>query len=212
MQSVSNLQNLNFDSAQVLYDDHFLAKHEQDLLYSYFSQLFQRQQNRKVTNPYNNKSHYLARKTMVFIEPKTVNTEIIPKIWGDDVTVREFTTDLLRLKEKIEQATNFHFNICLANYYDTGNNTIGYHSDNEEKGSTSCIASVSIGAERVFSFRTKSSGKIYKDMRLRSGSLLIMGDGCQENYEHSLLKYPECKKPRLNLTFRLFDPERYSNH
>lgn len=204
------MQDLKFDNANVMYDERFLAGFESEKLFSYFSRIFMKEKQHVVTN--NMKSYRLNRKTMVFIDPLTVNKDVIPKIWGDNVTVKEFPPDLISIKEKIEHVTNFKFNICLANYYDTGKNTIGYHSDNEEKGSTSCIASISVGAERMFSFREKKTHKIYKEMRLKNGSLFIMGDGCQENYEHSILHDDECDKPRLNLTFRLFDPDRYSKH
>lgn len=40
---------------------------------------------------------------------------------------------------------------------------------------------------------------------LPNGSLLLMGDGCQERYEHSLPLDPGCTAPRINLTFRPFD-------
>lgn len=133
-------------------------------------------------------------------------TSTLYKIWGNDVTIKYFSEDLKNIKKLLPK-----FNICLVNYYEHGKKAIGWHSDNEEKGSTSCIASISLGAERQFSFRKTGTKEIYKSILLHHGSLLVMGEGCQENYQHSLM-VSKCKTPRLNLTFRLFDCDRYINY
>ncbi len=117
---------------------------------------------------------------------------------------------MLALKEKIEGLTGKKYNICLANYYSTGRRAIGFHSDNEEYGSTSNIASISLGGQRKFVFRKKENKEEKVGLVLKNGSLLIMGEGCQEKYEHSLPADKNCKTPRINLTFRLFSADRYS--
>ena len=203
------MQDLKFENAQVLYQEKFLAGFETEKTFDTFWRFFKKEENKIVLDNSGNKAYRLNRKTMVFIDPKTVDQSVIPKIWGDKVKILEFTPELLNIKERIEKLSNFKFNICLVNYYHTGKNTIGYHSDNEEKGSTSCIASISIGTPRTFAFRKKSDKSEYYKMKLNNGSLLIMGQGCQENYEHSILADEECKDSRINFTFRLFDSERY---
>jgi hypothetical protein len=152
---------------------------------------------------------YLNRKTMVFIDP-ACDITLIPSIWGKNQDeVLPFTPELNQLKTLIEQQTDFKFNICLANYYDNGKRSIGFHADNEEKGSTSCIASVSLGASRTFLFRTTGEKEPCLSLTMNGYSLLIMGQGCQENYQHSVPIDKTCKSSRLNLTFRLFDSMRY---
>jgi alkylated DNA repair dioxygenase AlkB len=146
---------------------------------------------------------------MVFIDPECDIT-LIPSIWGKNQDeVLPFTPELNQLKTLIEQQTDFKFNICLANYYDNGKRSIGFHADNEEKGSTSCIASVSLGASRTFLFRTTGEKEPCLSLTMNGYSLLIMGQGCQENYQHSVPIDKTCKSSRLNLTFRLFDSMRY---
>lgn len=76
----------------------------------------------------------------------------------------------------------------MANYYSTGRNNIGWHSDNEEKGDIECIASFSFGARREFAFRNKGEKEQLLSLELGLGSLLVMNEGCQENYEHCLLQ------------------------
>ena len=113
------------------------------------------------------------------------------------------------IKEKIEKLTGAKYNICLANYYENGFNTIGYHSDREEFGSVSNIASISLGVERIFRFREKKDRSYEIDFHLENGCLIVMGDNCQELYEHCIVKDELIKKGRINLTFRLFDVKRY---
>ena len=205
------MQDLAFEKATVTYDPAFLPKDRADQIFTDLSTLFESEQRKTVTDDDDNVLYKLNRKTLVFVD-KDVPRDIIPKIWGSSVGLVEFSPVLLEIKAQIESMFSFKFNICLANYYNSGKNAIGYHSDNEEKGSISCIASISLGAERMFSFRRADDKTVYKEFVLRNGSLLMMGPGCQENYEHSLPGDKSCKQPRLNLTFRLFDSSRYINY
>lgn len=152
----------------------------------------------------------LNRATCVFGDDGVVP----PDIWGEDVVVNRWTPELLDIKNRIETLTGKRYNICLCNYYKTGKHSIGFHSDNEERGSTSSIASISLGTERPFIFKRISCvGDDTNNPRytqiLENGSLLIMGEGTQENYQHSVPADKSITTPRINLTFRLFDAERY---
>lgn len=164
-------------------------------------------------------AYKLSRKTLVLVDAEQLDAFklVVPAIWGKGVTVAPFSPDMQQLRLEVEAITGKAFNICLANYYNTGSSTIAFHSDTEERGSTSCIASVSLGAERVFQIRAipaspeaAKEATILASLGLEHGSLLVMGRGCQENYQHSLPRDKDCHSPRLNLTFRLFDVERYS--
>ena len=201
--------DLNLEHANVTYEPNFLPEKESQLIFTLISELFE-QEERKLINT-DNSSYRLNRKTMVFVD-SNIDKSIIPKIWGNNVTIVEFPPELQTIKQKLETTVRFTFNICLANYYNSGKNAIGWHADNEEKGSTSCIASISLGQEREFLFKKKGTNETYKSLLLHDGSLLVMGNGCQENYQHSLPVDKSVKKPRLNLTFRLFDSERYKNY
>ena len=84
------------------------------------------------------------------------------------------------IKEKIENETGKEYNICLCNYYATGKRGIGFHSDQEEYGSVSCIASISLGEEREFVFRKKDDPDNRTSIVLEHGSLIIMGNKFKE--------------------------------
>jgi alkylated DNA repair dioxygenase AlkB len=66
------------------------------------------------------------------------------------------TRERVNLKQTVENVSNTKFNSCLLNLYHDGNEGIGWHSDDEKSiGDNSSITSVSIGAERKFSFKPK---------------------------------------------------------
>ena len=80
---------------------------------------------------------------------------------------------------------------------------MAWHSDDEKSlGRNTTIASVSLGAERKFSFRHKRGRGENVSIRLEHGSLLVMKDETQAHWQHSVPKAAAIKEPRINLTFR----------
>lgn len=113
-----------------------------------------------------------------------------------------WTTDLLQIKHKIEQLSGCPFNSCLLNLYHSGDEGMGWHSDDEkELDSKAPIASISFGANRKFSFRHKLD-KTKISLTLENGSVLMMHAPTQEYWSHSLLMTKVATLPRINLTFR----------
>ncbi len=118
--------------------------------------------------------------------------------------------ELLELKQMVEKLTETKFNSCLLNLYHNGNEGIGWHSDDEESlEPNSTIASLSLGAERKFSFKHKQNKETIS-LVLEHGSLLIMKDNTQTNWVHSLPKSNKITGPRINLTFRRMSPVKIS--
>tara|TARA_Y100000992_G_scaffold47173_1_gene27358 strand:- start:957 stop:1295 length:339 start_codon:yes stop_codon:yes gene_type:complete len=106
------------------------------------------------------------------------------------------------LKRRVELSTGEIFNAILVNYYRDGKDSNDWHSDDEkELGAYPVIASISIGAERVFHLRHKVTKQKLK-MNLPHGSLLLMGAGVQEYWQHKLSKTSLQVGPRINLTLR----------
>ena len=113
-----------------------------------------------------------------------------------------WTRELVSLKTIVEKLSNIKFNSCLLNLYHDGNEGVGWHSDNEKLiEDNSAIASMSLGAERTFSFKHKRTRKTISVL-LEHGSLLLMKDTTQKNWLHCLPKSKKIIKPRINLTFR----------
>jgi len=100
-------------------------------------------------------------------------------------------------KKKVE------FNVCLLNYYENGQQRIGFHSDREELGRSTPIASISLGATRQFLIRSKTDGVNDRtSISMTNGSLIIMENKCQLDYLHSVPKEGNVTTGRINLTFR----------
>jgi alkylated DNA repair dioxygenase AlkB len=172
---------------------------------------------------YNNyNGHRLNRQTCVFADRKIIeDRKNLPKIWGDDVTVVEWTKELLQVKKKVEERVkeltgiDWEYNIALGNRYTKKGDFIAFHSDNEEIGSTQSIASLSFGIPRTFTFMRKDKGE-KKSIILENGSLLFMGENCQENYLHGMKKeslvnladeetLEKYGDVRINITFRVWN-------
>lgn len=115
---------------------------------------------------------------------------------------------LLPIKEQVEKEAGTKFNSLLLNFYRTGNDTVGFHSDDEpELGKNPVIASVSLGTEREFVMKHKTRSELKPiHVALTHGSLLLMAGVTQANWLHSVPRRKGIKDPRINLTFRYVNP------
>jgi alkylated DNA repair dioxygenase AlkB len=105
----------------------------------------------------------------------------------------------LRLQSEFESG----FNSVLANLYRNGQDSMGWHSDDErELGKQPVIASISLGATRRFSFKAKTEAAKAVHLELPHGSLLLMRGDTQKNYRHALAKTSKPVGERINLTYR----------
>jgi alkylated DNA repair dioxygenase AlkB len=120
-------------------------------------------------------------------------------------TANIFTKELVELKEIIEKESGETYNSCLLNLYHSGDEGMGYHSDGEKMlKKNGAIASLSLGAERKFSFKHKEN-KQRIDILLERGSLLVMKKETQTNWLHRLPPTKKVNSPRINLTFRTIE-------
>lgn len=109
---------------------------------------------------------------------------------------------LLSLKRQVQCLTGQSYNACLLNLYHDGSEGMGWHSDDEaDLLKHSAIASLSLGAERKFSFKHKRC-KERISLTLHHGSLLVMQGVTQAHWLHQLPTMKTVNSPRVNLTFR----------
>jgi alkylated DNA repair dioxygenase AlkB len=114
----------------------------------------------------------------------------------------EWTLTLARIRRDVEEASKATFNSLLLNYYRDGQDSMGYHADDEpELGKNPVIASVSFGGARRFLLKHKKSGE-KMTFELGHGSLLVMGGTCQHYWIHCVPKTKLDVDERINLTFR----------
>lgn len=122
------------------------------------------------------------------------------------LTPQPWAPALLGLRTQVEQAAGTTFNSVLLNLYRTGQDSMGWHADDEpELGPEPIIASVSLGATRRFRLRPRHPQELNHapfGLDLPSGSLLVMRGTTQQHWLHAVPKTARPVRPRINLTFR----------
>jgi len=118
-----------------------------------------------------------------------------------------WTPLLAQIRAQVEQAAGQTLNGVLLNYYRDGQDSMGWHSDDEaELGTNPLIASLNLGGTRRFDLRRKGHNRIEHSLHLQHGSLLVMRGPTQHHWQHQVAKTRTPCAPRLNLTFRLIKP------
>ena len=212
------------NSPNLTYEDGFLSEKECTDLLAYFST--------KV--PFMHSEHFLFNREckssvlycwitdtgLPYIFGKSMTNELKPYPFSD-------FPEIDAIRKRVEEKTGRKFNSVLINRYDDGTTSLGAHADNDAwLGDSFIVPSVSIGAARFFdvtpksaSYRTKrdSSRKDVKEEKfryvLKSGSLVVMGEGMQKDWYHAIPKQVKAIDDsgkrlktdtglRINLTFR----------
>ena len=113
------------------------------------------------------------------------------------------TFEIETLMQQIKSVCSSEFTSVLMNLYRNGSDSNGWHSDDEkELGINPVIASLSLGETRMFHLRHKFDKSQRHKMELTHGSLLIMSDETQHQWQHQIPKTKKEVRPRINLTFR----------
>ncbi|TYB70481.1 alpha-ketoglutarate-dependent dioxygenase AlkB [Bizionia saleffrena] len=117
-----------------------------------------------------------------------------------------FTPTLKEIKSKIERVCNIKFTTCLANLYRDGEDSNGWHADNEKQlGRNPVIASVTFGQPRFFHLKHRTHKELRHKLLLENGSLLLMQGETQHHWLHQIAKTKRKINPRINLTFRVVE-------
>jgi len=132
------------------------------------------------------------------------STENLPYTYSGLLRTPALWTPLLsELLELCQSASGAKFNSVLINLYRDGNDSMGWHADNEKaNGPDPTIASISLGASRRFDLRHRESKESIRT-ELTHGSLLVMSGKSQNAWHHQIPKSKRVTEPRINLTFRL---------
>jgi alkylated DNA repair dioxygenase AlkB len=113
-----------------------------------------------------------------------------------------WTAALTEVRRRVEAVAGAPFNSLLLNYYRSGEDSVGFHADDEaELGRNPVVPSVSLGATRTFVLRHNATGLRHK-FDLTHGSLLLMAGTLQHHYKHAVPRSRTAVGPRINLTFR----------
>lgn len=144
------------------------------------------------------KTHPQPRLTSLF-----GNNELPYRYSNITMKPHKFTKELLAIKSDVEQFSNHNFTTVLLNLYRQGNDSNGWHADNEkELGNNPVIASVSLGETRTFHFKHRTLKNEKHKLPLKHGSLLLMKGEMQHYWLHQISKTKHDIGQRINLTFR----------
>lgn len=185
---------LQLANADIEYHPQFIADDEANQLYERLLANTDWQQD---TVKVYGKEHLTPRLSSWVGEPwmsySYSNNTMTPVAWSNT---------LINIKQQIETATQESFNSVLVNYYRDGQDSNGWHSDDEpELGHNPVIASLSLGAPRDFHLRHKRDKQLRHTMTLEHGSLLMMRGTTQQHWQHTIPKRAHANG-RINLTFR----------
>lgn len=191
----SNEFNLNLPDSNITYHSDFLDPKSADQYFKVFLEELSLQQHditifgKKIPQP------RLTALYAVNDAPYSYsNLTLIPK---------KFTPELLEIQHKLKVQTEKEFTHCLVNFYRDGNDSMGWHSDDENTlGIDPVIASVSFGGVRNFQLKHKKIKDQRFKLDLEHGSLLLMAGSTQHYWKHQLPKTKKQVGPRINLTFR----------
>ena len=194
------METIAIPGAEIYYDKNFLAEEEAAKLFVALLTKCAWERRRTSFNS------AVPRDEAYYGDPETTyiysRREYKPLAW---------IPELLSLRVRIEEATpdsayanlklpRLSYNAVLCNLYKHGNDSVGLHADAEsEMGPV--IASVSLGAERLFRLKAHNGAVAFAE-RLPHGSLLIMAGQTQKNFKHEVPKEPDVAQPRINLSFR----------
>lgn len=144
------------------------------------------------------KTHKQPRLTSLF-----ANNDLPYSYSNIKMTPHPFTRELMQFKKDVEAATKHDFTSVLLNLYRNGNDSNGWHADDEkELGTNPTIASLSFGASRLFHFKHRTIPSENHKLILEPGSLLIMKGEMQQYWLHQIPKTKREIGERINLTFR----------
>lgn len=188
--------NLNLKDAEIVYYPDFFNSRESN---SYYIDLLENLTWQQDYITLFGKPHLQPRLTALYAKNNKPYSYS-----GITMYPKPFTKSLLEIKSKIEAELNTSFTTCLCNLYRNGQDSNGWHADNEkELGPHPVIASISFGAERAFHLKHKTDLNLKQKLILNNGSLLVMQGTTQDYWLHHVPKTKKQIGKRINLTFRI---------
>ncbi len=195
LQKISKLQNLSLQDSEIYYVPNFISSTEAlSIFYTLKFETPWQQDDIKVFG----KVYAQPRLTALYgLENRTYSySNIIMK-------PLPFTNTLNKILMAVEAISEEKFNTVLLNLYRNGQDSNGWHSDDEkELGKNPIIASISFGGERWFHLRHKKDKTLKTKIWLENGSLLLMKGETQHFWQHQIPKTKKEIAERINLTFR----------
>lgn len=177
---------------KLYYNPHFLQANEAS---DFFAKL-------RITLPWHQEQINIYGKSVPQPRLQAWHGDAVYTYSGLTMSPHPWTPELLSLKKRCETVAGVAFNSVLANLYRNGQDSMGWHQDNEpELGRNPVIASLNLGESRRFILRNLHC-KTQIEYELSHGALLIMAGELQHHWRHYVPKTAKPKGERINLTFR----------
>jgi len=121
---------------------------------------------------------------------------------GQSYVAQGWPATLAALPDRLLEEFAWQSNGALLNYYRNGQDSMGWHSDNEpELGVNPSVAILSLGQARTLLMRRIDNHQNKLVLELTGGSLLWMSGATQDYWQHSLPKRAN-RTGRISCTFR----------
>lgn len=102
----------------------------------------------------------------------------------------------------VRETVGFEPDNCLLNHYVDGESSMGFHADaREDLEPDTGVVILSLGSPRSLVFRRKQARDHVVEFRLQPGSLVLMPDSMQDEWQHAIPREPGAG-PRISVTFR----------
>lgn len=172
---------------------------EKDLLTLYLKDIEWKDEKRFYGNPPARKTKWFGDFAYTYSGKKNPIDTNYPKYLKE---LQQLVQDATNAKMKeLDSKKTCVYSGVLLNLYSNGRDSITWHSDDERDLEPDVpIASFTLGCEREF--RLKSKDHLLK-IKLKSGSLFLMGGTAQTHWKHCVLK-DSSEDPRINMTFRMY--------
>lgn len=116
---------------------------------------------------------------------------------------KKMTPELTALLNYTNRVLGASYNGILVNQYESGNDYISKHSDDERGLDPKVgVVSMSLGAVRTFRIRDKATNKIVCNVPTLEDSMIQMAGNFQNEFTHEIPKEKRVPGERISFTFR----------
>ena len=186
---------LNLPGSKLRYYESFFNKEEAS---NYFTQILNTTTWQQDKIKVYGKTYMQPRLTALY-----ANNALPYSYSGIKMHPEKMTHILSEIQNRIHKVSNNIFTTVLINQYRNGNDSNGWHADNEkELGKNPIIASVSFGSDRFFHLKHREQKELRFKILLKSGCLFFMEGETQTHWLHQIAKTKQAVGIRINLTIR----------
>lgn len=122
--------------------------------------------------------------------------------WNESDGGREPLPILADIRWELTERFDHHFDSIGFNLYRDQRDSVAWHADRHRKRvADPVVVILSVGVSRPFQMR-RNEGGASLTWGLGHGDLLVMGGGCQHEWQHCVPKRRRPLGPRLSITFR----------